>query len=79
MYFSLAKNLESLINIKFNGPPVEQFNALKYAKSFVEKYKYVDASPRKQQVKRLQIITSKEDQDAMEEEDDIHFSQTIIY
>ena len=79
MYFSLAKNLESLIRIKFNGPQVEQFNALKYAKSFVKKHKHVDASPRKEQVKRLQIITSKEDQEFMEQEDDIHFSKTIIY
>ena len=79
MYFSLAKNLESLIRIKFNGPPVEQFNVLKYAKSFVKKHKYVDASPRKEQQKRLNIITTKEDQELMEQEDDIHFSETIIY
>ena len=70
--------MESLIRIKFNGPPVEQLNVLKYAKSFVNKHKFVDAAPRKEQENRLKIITSKEDQESMEEED-IHFSQSIIY
>ena len=74
-----AKNLESLIRLKFNGPPVEQLNVLKYAKSFVHKYKYIDAAPRKERKERLKIITSKEDQEKMELHDDVHFSQTIIY
>ena len=66
-----------IVRIKFNGPAVEDLNALMYAKNFVKSNQYADALPKQQKKHRLHL--KRKDELSMELDDDVHFSKTIIY
>ena len=69
----LPKNVEHLVRIKMNGPPMEQVNILHYAKIWVEQHKFTDGIPQVKNRKRLhtnQFSTGNQG---------IYYSNSIIY
>lgn len=57
--------------------PVEQLNALLYAKYFVASNKFVDAIPHKERKHKLQLKEVNEED--MELDDEIYFSKSLLY